>query len=87
MNATYVNKLAFGCENERLLEKVRATGTEARSFDGWKDVRRWVKRGEKRKAFTVQSGVRRTGIDPITGEDRYEPKWVTCYGFTLDQTR
>jgi hypothetical protein len=85
MNAT-ANKLAYLSENERLLEKCRAKGIEVRSFDGWKEAGRWVKRGQKQKAFRVQAGSYRAGTDPITGEDRYEAKMVLCYGFTKDQT-
>lgn len=83
MNAT--SKMAFQSENERLLEKVQAKGIEVRSFDGWKMVGRWVKRGEKQTAFRVQSGVRRIGTNPITGEDEYAPNMKTAYGFTAEQ--
>lgn len=78
MNAA---KIAFQTENERLLEKLPGV----KSFEGWKSEGKWVKRGQKQKAFRVQSGVVRVGINPITGEDRYEPKMVTVYGFTADQ--
>jgi hypothetical protein len=61
--------ITFATENERLLEKAREAGIEVRSFDGWKAEGRWVRRGEKQKAFRVKSGVRRAGINPITGED------------------
>lgn len=77
----------FQVENERLLEKVRENGIEVRSFDGWKAEGRWVIKGMRRSAFRVQSGVVRTGINPVTGEDRYESRWVVAYGFTKDQTR
>lgn len=70
-------------ENARLLEKVPG----AKTFDQWRAVGKWVKRGERMKAFRVRAGVIRAGIDPITGEDRYEPKWATAYGFTADQVR
>jgi hypothetical protein len=71
---------------ERLLEKLRAQGVEVRSFDGWKDTGKWVKRGERRKAFRVQSGSRRYEV-PGTGEERYEPIYKTAYGFTADQVK
>jgi hypothetical protein len=73
-------------ENERLLEKLRAKGIEVRSFDGWKLVGKWVKKGEKQKAYRVQSGSYKY-MDPITGEDRYEPLMKTCYGFAASQVR
>lgn len=75
--------IAFQVENERLLGKV--TG-EVKSYGGWKLAGRQVKRGEKSKSFRVKSGQVRTGIDPITGEDRWETKWVAAYGFTIEQT-
>jgi hypothetical protein len=75
----------FQIENARLLEKLCAAGTEVRSFDGWKSVGKWVKKGQKQKAFRVKSGVRRVGIDPITGEDRYVDNIKTAYGFTAEQ--
>jgi hypothetical protein len=85
--ATIAAKLGWGCENERLLEKLRAKGVEVRSFEGWKLVGKWVKKGEKQKAFRVQSGVYKAGIDPITGEDHYEPLMKTCYGFQASQVK
>lgn len=84
---TAENALAFGAENCRLLEKFREGGIVAYSFEEWKSLGKWVKKGEKRKAFRVQSGVRRVGINCITGEDRYEPHFKTAYGFTADQVR
>lgn len=77
------SRIAFQVENARLLEKLPGVN----SFDGWKAEGKWVKRGEKQKAFRVQAGMVKVGIDPITGEDRYEPKIVTVYGFTADQVR
>ncbi len=82
---SYTSKLAWESENERLLEKLRAKGIEVRSFDDWRNMGRYVKCGQKRKAFTVQSGYRKTGIDPMTGEDEYLPVLKTAYGFTVDQ--
>ncbi|MEG7660762.1 hypothetical protein, partial [Listeria monocytogenes] len=58
-----IAKAAFQVENARLLEKL----TGVKSFDGWRAEGKWVKKGEKQKAFRVQSGVVRTGINPITG--------------------
>ena len=94
MNATndmgrlnaYASRIGFESENERLLEKLLAKGVEVRSFDGWKDAGKWVKKGEKRKAFRVQSGSRRYEV-PGTGEERYEPIYKICYGFTADQVK
>jgi hypothetical protein len=77
------NLTAFQIENERLLEKIE--GQDVRSFEGWKRAGKWVKKGQKQKAFRVRSGVVRTGIDPITGADRYEPRIKTAFGFTADQ--
>lgn len=77
--------IAFQAENARLLEKLAAKGIVAKSFEGWKAEGKWVKKGQKQKAFRVQAGVKRVGIDPITGEDRYEPVFKTAYGFTADQ--
>jgi hypothetical protein len=74
-------QLQFHAENERLLEKVAG----AKSFEGWKRIGKRVKKGEKQKAFRVESGVRRAGIDPITGEDRFVPVIKMAYGFTADQ--
>ena len=87
MTATQIGTglAAFQIENERLLEKVK--GVDVRSFNGWRLAGKWVKKGEKQKAFRVQAGVVRVGIDPITGEDRYEPKMRTAYGFTADQVK
>ena len=85
MNA-YANRLGWESENERLLEKLRAQGIEVRSFDGWKDAGKWVRKGERRKAFRVQSGSRRYEA-PGTGEERYEPIYKTAYGFTVDQVK
>ncbi len=85
MNAT--NNIAWEAENARLLEKLAAKGVVAKTFDQWKAEGKWVKRGEKRKAFKVRSGVRPVGIDPITGDDRYEPLFKTAYGFTADQVK
>jgi hypothetical protein len=85
MNAE--NRIGWEAENARLLEKLAAVGIDARTFDAWKAEGKWVKRGEKRKAFRVQSGVRMVGIDPISGADRYEPVFKTAYGFTADQVR
>lgn len=82
MNA---NKMAFQAENERLLEKLQVRGMEVRSFEGWKAVGKWVKKGERQQAFRVQSGVRLVGINPITGEDEYAPNMKTAYGFTAKQ--
>lgn len=82
---TGTGKLAFQSENERLLEKVRAGGIELRSFGDWKQRGKWVKRGEKQKAYRVKSGVVRVGTDIKTGEDLYEPKMKTAYGFTAEQ--
>jgi hypothetical protein len=86
MNAA-AGKLAFASENERLLEKARATGTEIHSFDGWKSLGKWVKKGERQKSVRVRSGNRVVGIDPITGEDRVEPVFKYAYGFTADQVK
>ena len=84
---TAENRIQWEAENARLLEKLAAKGIDCRSFEGWKAVGKWVKRGEKRKAFRVQSGTVRVGIDPITGDDRYEPVFRTAYGFTADQVK
>ncbi len=78
-----VSRIAWQVENARLLEKVR--GVVVKTFEQWRAEGKWVRKGQKQKAFRVQAGVRRTGIDPITGEDRYEPNWVYAYGFTADQ--
>ena len=78
-------KAEWQIENERLLEKARATGIEIRSFDDWKSAGRYVRRGEKQVGVRVKSGVRRVGIDPITGEDRYEPVVKVAYGFLARQ--
>ncbi len=75
-------KIAWTAENTRLLEKL---GGKVRTYEGWKAVGKQVKRGEKQRGFRVQSGVVRTGIDPITGEDRYEPCMKTAYGFHESQ--
>lgn len=77
----------FQVENARLIEKLRAKGIQVNTFDGWKAEGKWVKKGEKQKAFRVESGSVRVGIDPITGEDRYETKFKTAYGFTADQVK
>lgn len=84
---TAERQVAFASENERLLEKLRDAGTDVRSFEGWKHAGKWVRRGEKQRAFRVQSGARRVGIDPITGEDRYEPCFKFAYGFTAEQVK
>ena len=84
---TNYSKAANQIENARLLEKLTANGgPDVDTFDGWKMRGRFVKRGEKSKSFQVNAGVVRVGIDPISGEDRYEAKWRTAYGFTIDQT-
>ena len=80
-------KAEFQIENVRLLEKLAAKGIDARDFNGWKLAGKWVKKGEKQKAFRVQAGVRAAGIDPITGEDVYVPNMKTCFGFTADQVK
>lgn len=85
MTGQAVNQVGFMAENERLLEIARLDGVEVRSFDDWKREGRWVKKGQKQKAVRVRSGQRRVGIDPITGEDRWEPHYKTAYGFTADQ--
>lgn len=77
-----MRRIEWQAENERLLEKL---GGRARSYAGWKAVGRYVKRGEKQKRFTVQSGTR-SEMDPLTGEMRAEPIFKTAYGFTEDQT-
>jgi hypothetical protein len=75
-------KAEWQIENSRLLEKL---GGKVRDFNGWKAVGKFVKRGEKQRAYRVQAGVVRTGINPITGEDRYEPNMKICYGFHESQ--
>lgn len=82
-----VTKIAFQVENARLIEKLREKGHKVNTFEGWKSEGKWVKRGEKQKAFKVQSGVRKAGINPITGEDEYEPLFKTAYGFTESQVQ
>lgn len=80
------SKLSWAAENERLLEKLRMSGIEVHSFEGWKGLGRFVKRGSKSRAFQVQCGMVRIGINPVTGEVWYEKKFKTAYGFTKDQT-
>lgn len=83
---TNYTKAAAQIENARLVEKAAANGAKINTFDGWKAAGRFVKRGEKSRGYRVKAGVVRTGIDPITGEDRYEDKFVTVYAFHVDQT-
>jgi len=70
--------------NEIYLEKARANGVEIRSFEDWKRIGKWVKRGEKQKSVRVKSGHFKR-MNPITGEDVYEPQYKFAYGFTKDQ--
>ncbi len=75
--------IEFQVENAYHLSKIQ--GVEVDTYAGWKARGRQVKRGEKSKSFRVKAGsFRRT--DPITGEDVYETKFKTAYGFTIDQT-
>lgn len=77
--------MIWQAENERLLEKARLTGTEIRSLADWNSRGKRVRKGEKCKTVSVQSGERHCGIDPITGEDRYEEYWKAAYGFVAGQ--
>jgi hypothetical protein len=88
MTATTTNytKIAAQLENVRLVEKAAANGAKINTFDGWKAAGRFVKRGEKSRAYRVNAGVVRVGINPISGEGRYEAKMVTVYAFHIDQT-
>lgn len=79
--------LQFKSDNERYLEAARATGVEIRSFDDWKQLGRFVKKGEKQKQVKVKVGYRKAGTDPISGEDLVAPTYRTAYGFTVDQVR
>jgi hypothetical protein len=85
MNVNYT-KAAAQLETIRLVEKAVAAGEPINTFDGWKAAGRFVRRGEKARAYRVKSGVRRTGIDPITGEDRYEDNFKTVFAFHVSQT-
>lgn len=78
---TSYSKIEFEIENERLLEKL----DNVKSFNGWKAVGKFVKKGQKQKAFRVQSGSRCVGHDPISGETVYAPVIKIAYGFTADQ--
>lgn len=82
-----MNWIAWQAENVRLLDKLCAAGIEVRTFDGWKEVGKWVKKGERQRAYRVQAGSRRIGIDPVTGDDVYVPVIKTAYGFGADQVR
>lgn len=79
-------KISAQLENIRLVEKAAANGAKINTFDGWKAAGRYVRRGEKSRAFRVKAGVVRVGIDPISGEDRYEDRIVTVYAFAIEQT-
>ena len=92
MNATtsdgmgrIAGRMGWLAEQSWLREKARQQGTEIRSFEEWRQLGRWVRKGQRQRAISVQCGVRRVGIDPITGEDRYVPQYKTVYGFTRDQ--
>lgn len=79
-----MGRAEFQIENERLLEKAREAGVEIRSFEGWKSVGKWVRKGMKTKTIQVRAGsVRR--VNTTTGEDEYDPRFRTAYGFTADQ--
>ena len=83
MAATFnYSRTAAQIENARLLEKVDNVDT----FDGWKAAGRFVRKGEKQRSFRVQAGFRRVGINPITGEDQFEPVFKIAYGFHVSQT-
>jgi hypothetical protein len=72
-------------QNDILLERLsRETGRTIRSFEGWKAVGRFVRRGQKQKSFQVCAG-HRTEQDPLTGDDVTYPIFRTAYGFTEDQ--
>ena len=81
---TNYTRAAAQLENVRLIDKLNPA--EVRTFEGWKAAGRFVRKGEKQRAFRVQAGYIRTGIDPISGEDRYEPLYKTAYGFHVSQT-
>jgi len=80
MNTTIEHQV----ENEYLLEKCREQGLEIRSFDGWRLAGRWVKKGQKQKAYRVRCGTTQR-MDPITGEMIATPATKLAYGFTADQ--
>lgn len=83
-----MGRIEFQVENARLCAKLcEECGIEVKTFDQWKSEGKYVKKGEKQKAFRVRCGSRKVGIDPITGEDRIEPVFKTAYGFTADQVK
>ena len=83
---TNYTKIAAQLENARLVENAAAAGEPINTFDGWKAAGRYVRRGEKSRAFRVKAGMRRVGIDPISGEDRYEDNFRTVFAFHVSQT-
>jgi hypothetical protein len=80
------SRAEFQIENARLIEKLQAKGFKVNTFEGWKAEGKWVKKGERQKAFRVQAGTRGYE-DPITGNTIAEPIFKTCYGFTADQVK
>ena len=54
------------------------------TYHGWKSRGKQVKKGAKQRAIRVREGGFQR-INPITGEEYWEPKYVTAYGFGADQ--
>ena len=76
----------FAINNERLLEKAIEAGIEIRSFDGWKRVGKFVKKGEKQMQVRVVDGSYGE-YNPVTGESVSVPKYAMAFGFTANQVR
>lgn len=55
------NRAQWIVQNDILLERLsRETGKAVRSFDGWKAIGRFVRRGQRQKAFQVCYSIRET---------------------------
>ncbi len=76
--------IEFQVENAYLLSLAQEKGIDIRSFDQWKLVGKFVRRGEKQMRVRVQAGSR-SFEDAITGNMIAEPIFKYAYGFTAKQ--